>query len=79
MRCCRFVNIQKICLCSFATRNGIVKKTPLKAYSNQRANGIWAINLDEDDELVNVEIARVTVRSCFSPVPVSAFDLRKAT
>jgi len=40
----------------FATRNGIVKKTPLKAYSNQRANGIWAINLDEDDELVNVEI-----------------------
>ena len=41
----------------FSTRNGIVKKTPLKAYSNQRANGIWAINLDEDDELVNVEIA----------------------
>jgi DNA gyrase subunit A len=41
----------------FATRNGIVKKTPLKAYGNQRANGIWAINLDEDDELVNVEIA----------------------
>ena len=42
----------------FATRNGIVKKTPLKAYGNQRANGIWAISLDEDDELVNVEIAR---------------------
>jgi len=40
----------------FATRNGIVKKTPLIAYSNQRANGIWAINLDDDDELVNVEI-----------------------
>lgn len=40
----------------FATRNGIVKKTPLPAYSNQRANGIWAISLDDDDELVNVEI-----------------------
>ena len=40
----------------FATRKGIVKKTPLRAYGNQRANGIWAINLDEDDELVNVEI-----------------------
>ncbi len=40
----------------FATRKGIVKKTPLPAYSNQRVNGIWAINLDEDDELVNVEI-----------------------
>jgi DNA gyrase subunit A len=40
----------------FATRNGIVKKTPLKDYSNQRATGIWAINLDDDDELVNVAI-----------------------
>ena len=40
----------------FATRNGIVKKKPLPAYSNQRANGIWAITLPEDDELVNVEI-----------------------
>lgn len=40
----------------FATRKGIVKKTPLPAYSNQRANGIWAIKLDDDDELVNVEI-----------------------
>ena len=40
----------------FATRKGIVKKTPLPAYGNQRANGIWAINLDADDELVNVEI-----------------------
>ena len=40
----------------FATRKGIVKKTPLTAYGNQRANGIWAISLDEDDELVNVEI-----------------------
>ena len=42
----------------FATRNGIVKKTPLTAYGNQRANGIWAINLDDDDELVNVEITQ---------------------
>ncbi len=42
----------------FATRKGIVKKTPLTAYRNQRANGIWAINLDDDDELVNVEITQ---------------------
>ncbi len=42
----------------FATRKGIVKKTPLTAYGNQRANGIWAINLDDDDELVNVEITQ---------------------
>ena len=40
----------------FATRNGIVKKTALSAYSRPRANGIWAIDLPDDDELVNVEI-----------------------
>jgi DNA gyrase subunit A len=40
----------------FATRKGIVKKTRLSAYSRPRVNGIWAIDLPEDDELVNVEI-----------------------
>jgi DNA gyrase subunit A len=40
----------------FATRQGIVKKTPLPDYSRPRVNGIWAIDLPEDDELVNVEI-----------------------
>jgi len=38
----------------FATRRGIVKKTPLSEYSRPRANGIWAIDLPADDELVNV-------------------------
>jgi len=37
----------------FATRKGIVKKTPLSEFSRPRANGIWAIDLAEDDELVN--------------------------
>ncbi len=40
----------------FATRNGTVKKTPLSDYSRPRANGIRAIDLDEDDGLVNVAI-----------------------
>jgi DNA gyrase subunit A len=40
----------------FATRGGIVKKTPLSEYSRPRANGIWAIDLPEDDELVNVSL-----------------------
>jgi len=40
----------------FATRCGIVKKTPLSEYSRPRANGIWAIDLPEDDELVNVSL-----------------------
>jgi len=40
----------------FATRSGIVKKTPLSDYSRPRANGIWAIDLPEDDELVDVSL-----------------------
>ncbi|MDH3972870.1 MAG: DNA gyrase subunit A [Deltaproteobacteria bacterium] len=35
-----------------ATRQGVVKKTDLMAYSNPRAGGIIAINLDEGDSLV---------------------------
>ncbi|MCB9914511.1 MAG: DNA gyrase subunit A [Planctomycetes bacterium] len=41
----------------FATKNGLVKKTPLEAYSNPRKAGIWAIKLDEDDEVVGVGLA----------------------
>ncbi|HEX3438579.1 MAG TPA: DNA gyrase subunit A [Pseudacidobacterium sp.] len=40
----------------FTTRNGTVKKTPLKDFSNVMARGIIAIGLDEDDELVGVRI-----------------------
>ena len=40
----------------FATRDGTVKKTPLSDYSRPRASGIWAINLDEGDGLVDVQM-----------------------
>ena len=40
----------------FATKNGTVKKTPLTEYSRPRVNGIWAINLDEGDGLVDVQL-----------------------
>jgi DNA gyrase subunit A len=40
----------------FATRNGIVKKTELAAYSNPRSGGIIAIAIDEDDELIGVKL-----------------------
>jgi DNA gyrase subunit A len=40
----------------FATKNGTVKKTPLSEYSRPRANGIWAISLDEGDGLVDVQL-----------------------
>ncbi len=36
----------------FATRNALVKKTPLKDFSNVRSIGINAINIEEEDELV---------------------------
>ncbi len=38
----------------FATRTGRVKKTPLSDFANIRSNGIWAILLEDDDELVDV-------------------------
>jgi DNA gyrase subunit A len=41
----------------FATRNGTVKKTALKDFSNVMARGIIAINIDKDDELI---VARIT-------------------
>jgi DNA gyrase subunit A len=41
----------------FATRFGVIKKTELVAYSHPRADGIWAIKLDPEDELVNVRLS----------------------
>ena len=38
------------------TRNGIVKKTSVMEYSNVRKNGLAAINLRDDDELIEVKI-----------------------
>ncbi len=40
----------------FATRNGLVKKTDLMAYSSPRATGIRAIALDESDSLIEVSL-----------------------
>ncbi|MGP1350233.1 MAG: DNA gyrase subunit A [Hoylesella marshii] len=40
----------------FATKNGVVKKTLLKAYSRPRANGVNAINIVDGDEVVNVRL-----------------------
>jgi DNA gyrase subunit A len=40
----------------FATRNGLIKKTALSAYSNVRSGGIIAINIEEADELLSVRI-----------------------
>ncbi|KXI28933.1 DNA topoisomerase (ATP-hydrolyzing) subunit A [Paraglaciecola hydrolytica] len=39
-----------------ATANGTVKKTPLTQYSRPRSNGIIAVNLNDGDELIGVDI-----------------------
>jgi DNA gyrase subunit A len=41
----------------FATRQGTVKKTPLSSFSRPRSNGIIALELRPDDELIGVGIA----------------------
>ena len=40
----------------FCTKNGIIKKTPLRAYSNPRAIGTKAILLRDDDQLISVRL-----------------------
>ncbi|HEX6133254.1 MAG TPA: DNA gyrase subunit A [Longimicrobiales bacterium] len=40
----------------FASRRGIVKKTALSAYRHVRTKGVNAINITDDDELIDVQI-----------------------
>jgi len=42
----------------FATRNGVVKKTALSAYSRPKKTGIIAIRIEEGDELIGVALTR---------------------
>ena len=48
-----FVNNHNLIFC---TKNGIIKKTKLEAYSRPRANGVNAIIIREDDQLLQVEL-----------------------
>lgn len=41
----------------FATKNGLVKKTPVGEYSNIRTSGKIAISLKDDDELIDVKVS----------------------
>jgi len=40
-----------------ATKKGLVKKTPLSAYSHPRAAGIIAIKINEDDEVIGARVS----------------------
>jgi DNA gyrase subunit A len=48
-----YINSNFIIMC---TKNGIIKKTTLEAYSRPRANGIIAINVREGDELLESKL-----------------------
>ena len=48
-----FVNNHNLIFC---TKNGIIKKTKLEAYSRPRANGVNAIIIRDDDQLLQVEL-----------------------
>ena len=47
-------NINKCLL--FATKNGLVKRTPLSEFDNIRQSGKIALTLKEDDELISVKL-----------------------
>ena len=49
----------------FFTRNGVVKRTNLSEFSNIRSNGVRAIVLDDDDELITAKIADQSVKYLF--------------
>lgn len=40
----------------FCTRNGVIKKTKLEAYSRPRVNGVNAITIREDDQVIQVRL-----------------------
>src|SRR5690606_12965241 len=44
----------------FATRGGTVKKTSLAEYGNVRSTGIRAINIEDGDELIDVQVCDAT-------------------
>ena len=53
LKCYEFINSHYVV---FATKKGLIKKTSLEAYSRPRANGVIAINVLDDDEVVGVRL-----------------------
>lgn len=52
-----YINNNFIIMC---TKNGVIKKTSLEAYSRPRTNGINAINVREDDQLLEAKLTNGT-------------------
>ncbi|MEX2121235.1 MAG: DNA gyrase subunit A [Pirellulales bacterium] len=62
-----------------ATRRGLVKKTSLAQYSRPQRNGIIAIKLREDDELVDVAVTRPGDEVVLSTARGMAIRFREST
>ena len=62
---------------TFVTKKGIVKRTPVSEYQNIRTNGIIALNLREDDELISVKVTDGTKIFYLVHQTVKLFDLKK--
>jgi len=61
-----------------ATAAGTVKKTVLSAYSRPRANGIIAVNLRDDDELIGVALTHGPLEAVEAADAVEATDTTEA-
>jgi len=42
----------------FCTKKGVVKKTELESYSHPRRKGVYALTIDDDDELIQVTLVQ---------------------
>lgn len=51
-------NFEEASYILLATRRGVVKKTELSAFSSPRRKGVFAINIDEGDEVIAARISK---------------------
>ncbi len=60
-----------------ATKDGLVKKTPMEEYANVRKTGLVAITLRDDDELIEVKATRYKRILCLLRRTVCASGSRR--
>lgn len=54
----RVSSFEELACILMATRKGVVKKSTLSDFSNPRRKGIWAIDIDEGDEVVAARLVK---------------------
>jgi DNA gyrase subunit A len=54
----RVKNFEEAAYILLATRRGVVKKTEISAFSSPRRKGVFAINIDEGDEVIAARICK---------------------